>query len=150
MKKYLLLGGYAIFTLLTTLDAADESYSAPTEHDGVKSRYTVKFVKDPDLGIILTDGFGRTLYTSTADQNGISACDDQCSSTWRPLEASADRISAPSALQGYLGVIKREDGKLQVTYNQKPLYYYEKDTKPGEANGQQKDHQWFVVNPSVN
>lgn len=32
-----------------------------------------------------------------------------------------------------LGTTKRKDGKLEVTYNRHPLYYFVGDRKPGQA-----------------
>jgi predicted lipoprotein with Yx(FWY)xxD motif len=33
-------------------------------------------------------------------------------------------------------VTKRKSGKLEVTYNRHPLYYYVADSKPGQTTGQ--------------
>jgi predicted lipoprotein with Yx(FWY)xxD motif len=58
-----------------------------------------------------------------------------------------DRISFPKAVTGKLETIKREDGKLQVTYNGMPLYLYAKDTKVGDATGNNVGNVWAVVKP---
>ena len=39
------------------------------------------------------------------------------------------------------------DGTRMVTYNDMPLYYFAKDTKPGDTNGQGVGGFWFVVSP---
>jgi predicted lipoprotein with Yx(FWY)xxD motif len=34
-----------------------------------------------------------------------------------------------------------------ITYDKKPLYYWVKDTKPGDTTGQNVGTVWFVVAP---
>ena len=51
-----------------------------------------------------------------------------------------------------LGTTKRRNGKLQVTYNGHPLYYY-KDDEPGRIlchNVDEFGGLWLVVNPRGN
>ena len=43
-----------------------------------------------------------------------------------------------------IGTITRDDGYVQVTYNKMPLYYWFKDVKPGDTNGQNVGKVWFV------
>jgi predicted lipoprotein with Yx(FWY)xxD motif len=42
-------------------------------------------------------------------------------------------------------VITRSDGTFQVTLDGKPLYYYAKDTKPGDTTGEGLNSVWYVV-----
>ena len=42
-------------------------------------------------------------------------------------------------------VAKRPDGKMQVTFNGKPLYRFSGDSKNGDAKGQGFDGVWFVI-----
>ena len=47
-----------------------------------------------------------------------------------------------------LGTTKRKDGKLEVTYNHHPLYYFVTDRKPGQTTGQgvnQFGGPWWVL-----
>jgi predicted lipoprotein with Yx(FWY)xxD motif len=48
---------------------------------------------------------------------------------------------------GDVGVITGTDGKPQLTLNGLPLYYYLKDTAPGDVLGQAKSEVWWVVAP---
>jgi predicted lipoprotein with Yx(FWY)xxD motif len=41
----------------------------------------------------------------------------------------------------------RPDGSKQITYNGIPLYYYVRDTKPGDTTGQGVGNLWKVVAP---
>jgi predicted lipoprotein with Yx(FWY)xxD motif len=98
------------------------------------------------IGKVLVGANGRTLYAFTADK-GSSACYGKCAVVWPPLLASNPSAGAGLS-SSMLGTTKRTDGKLQVTYNGHPLYYFAKDTKIGDANGQGIVHfggQWWVV-----
>jgi predicted lipoprotein with Yx(FWY)xxD motif len=99
------------------------------------------------LGKVLAGSNGRTLYAFTADK-GKSACYGKCAAVWPPLLAGSNPSVGAGLNSSMLGTTKRTDGKLQVTYNGHPLYYFAKDTKAGDANGQSIDHfggQWWVV-----
>ena len=50
-------------------------------------------------------------------------------------------------MTGELGVITRDDGGLQVTYDGIPLYYWINDVVPGDATGQNVREVWFVISP---
>jgi predicted lipoprotein with Yx(FWY)xxD motif len=99
-----------------------------------------------DLGDILVDPRGMTLYLYTKDEPSVSNCYDQCAAAWPPLMTDAPP-TGPDAVAGGLGTTTRTDGGLQVTYNGMPLYYWAKDQKPGDTTGQNVGGVWFVVNP---
>jgi predicted lipoprotein with Yx(FWY)xxD motif len=48
---------------------------------------------------------------------------------------------------GDYSIITRDDGKKQVAYKGKPLYYWIKDTKPGEKSGAGVNNVWQVATP---
>lgn len=100
----------------------------------------------PDLGSVLVDAKGKTLYMYTKDDVGISNCYQGCAAAWPPLLTSSDP-TGPDAVIGGLGTTQRTDGSLQVTYNSVPLYYGAQDQHPGDTTGQNVGGVWFVVNP---
>ncbi len=111
----------------------------------------VAVAKNPQLGTILVDSKGFTLYDFHKDKGGKSACYGACASTWPPLSTSA----APKAMSGaeasQLGTTKRSDGTVQVTYAGHPLYTYVADTKPGVVKGNDFSSfgaQWYALKPS--
>jgi plastocyanin len=61
---------------------------------------------------------------------------------------AADQATGGTGVTGTLATIKRDDGTTQVTYNGIPLYYYIKDTKAGDLNGQALNNVWFLVAPA--
>jgi predicted lipoprotein with Yx(FWY)xxD motif len=109
---------------------------------------TVLVRNDPQLGNILTDPKGMTLYLYTKDTPNTSNCYDQCATAWPPLYDNGN-LTLPAGVGGTLGTTTRTDGKKQVTYNGIPLYYYAKDTKPGDTTGQNVGGVWFVVAPAL-
>jgi predicted lipoprotein with Yx(FWY)xxD motif len=111
---------------------------------------TVMVVQHPTLGGILTDAKGMTLYTFKKDKPGESVCVDTCAKNWPPMAvAEGMQPMAGPGIAGKLGQIERKDDTYQVTYNGMPLYYFAKDTKPGDVNGQNMGGVWFVVPTSA-
>jgi predicted lipoprotein with Yx(FWY)xxD motif len=101
---------------------------------------------DAELGDILVDPRGMTLYLYTRDEPGVSNCYDQCATRWPPLLTDS-APTGPATLTTGLGTTNRNDGTQQVTYNGVPLYYWMNDTKPGDTTGQNVGGVWFIVNP---
>jgi len=104
-----------------------------------------------NLGMILVDGNGRTLYLFEKDQPNQSACASACMAAW-PVDQSSGTPKAGSDVQASLvGTIKRGDGSTQVTYNKHPLYYFSGDSGAGQQHGQGVDAfgaAWFAVTPT--
>jgi predicted lipoprotein with Yx(FWY)xxD motif len=117
--------------------------------------YQIRTASLPDLGTVLVDGQGRTLYLFIPDkQSGSSTCYSGCAHGWPPLTLPSG-VSAPTAGAGVssslLSTTHRTDGTVQVTYNKWPLYLWIGDSAPGQATGQGLDNDgglWFVVSPS--
>jgi predicted lipoprotein with Yx(FWY)xxD motif len=135
----------------STQAAKSESSGGRYGESGASGSGTVAVAKNPDLGAILVDSRGFTLYDFHKDMGGKSACYGACAGTWPPLTTSA----APEAIKGAdaakLGTAKRNDGTLQVTYAGHPLYTYVVDTKPGEAKGNDIDSfgaEWYALQPN--
>lgn len=102
-----------------------------------------------DLGAILTDAAGKTLYLFTPDTTaGESACYDECAANWPPLAPAAD-MTLPEGVPGELTTVKRTDGAEQVAYNGIPLYYFAEDDDAGDTYGQGLGGVWFVVAPGA-
>ena len=108
-------------------------------------------VHKSDLGHILVDSQGRTLYLFEKDKNGKSACSGACASAWPPLTTSSAAVAGTGAAKKLLGTTKRSDGTMQATYNGWPLYLYAGDAASGQTNGQGLDQfgaEWYVLAPS--
>jgi predicted lipoprotein with Yx(FWY)xxD motif len=104
-----------------------------------------------DLGKVIVDSKGFTLYDFHKDKGGKSACYGACAKVWPPLLSEGKPQVGEGAMASKLGTTKRKDGTLQVTYAGWPLYTYEADKKPGDANGNDIDSfgaQWYALLPS--
>jgi predicted lipoprotein with Yx(FWY)xxD motif len=104
-----------------------------------------------DLGRILVNSGGRTLYLFARDKNGKSACVGKCAKFWPPVIASGKPLASAGARTSLLGTTSRADGRMQVTYNRHPLYTFVKDTKRGQTNGEGLTAfggQWNAVSPA--
>lgn len=105
-------------------------------------------VTTTDLGDVLADQEGMVLYMFVPDEQGESTCYDQCAQAWPPLVTSGDPMAGEGADQTLLGVVEREDGSQQVTYNDWPLYYWAQDEAPGDTTGQGVNDVWWVLDPA--
>src|SRR6476646_2052571 len=106
-----------------------------------------------NLGRILVDRHGRTLYLFLKDKNGKSACSGACAAYWPPLIASGKPHAVAGAKASLLGTTRRGDGRRQVTYRHHPLYRYAGDTGRCHTNGQWLDDfggEWWVLSPAGN
>ncbi len=97
---------------------------------------TVGVANEGNLGTILVDSKGRTLYLFQKDSGTRSACFGACAQAWPPLRANGKPTIGSGADASMIGVSARSDGRPQVTYNGHPLYLYAGDQKPGDTNGQ--------------
>lgn len=88
-----------------------------------------------DVGSVLVDSKGFTLYYFEKDKGGKSACYGACAEGWPPLTTEGEAKGMSGVQASKLGTSKRKDGTTQVTYAGWPLYTYVADTKPGEDNG---------------
>lgn len=93
---------------------------------------------------VLTGPNGMTLYTFDKDTagSGKSVCNGPCATNWPPLMAADTDKSS-----GDFSVITRDDGKKQWTMKGKPLYYWAKDSKPGDKTGDGFNKVWQVAKP---
>jgi predicted lipoprotein with Yx(FWY)xxD motif len=101
------------------------------------------------VGSFLTDAKGMTLYTFKKDSAGKSACEGDCLAKWPAFYDK--KIKAPKGVDKKdFGVITRTDNKKkQTTFRGMPLYYFAKDQKKGDTNGQGLINAWYVVDPAA-
>ena len=94
-------------------------------------------VKKTNLGKVLVNSKGHTLYMFQADQGTTSACNDACATQWPPLvNASPKAGKGTKASLLSTSTSTRADGKTQVVYNGHPVYTFLADKKAGATTGQ--------------
>jgi predicted lipoprotein with Yx(FWY)xxD motif len=101
---------------------------------GQATMRVVKEAQNETLGrTVLTNKKGHTLYSLSIEKNGRFTCTGECLSVWHPLVVPAKtKPTGPVKL----GIVKRPDGRLQVTYRGRPLYRFDGDAKAGDVNGE--------------
>ena len=106
-----------------------------------------------DLGKILVDPQGRTVYLFEKETGPMSACSGACAQEWPPVTTSGKPTAGGDLDESMLGTTKRSDGTTQVTYNRHPLYRFYADNAPGDTAGQGVDAfgaKWYVLDPAGN
>ena len=117
---------------------------------GAGTAYTVEIAHDAKLGDHLTGEGGKTLYILTKDSAGASSCTDAtCAATWPAFTLdTGESVTAGAGVTGTFATLKRPDGSMQVTYDNRPVYYFSGDSAAGDANGQGINGVWYVVSPA--
>lgn len=108
-------------------------------------------VRNSNYGRILFDGRGFALYAFTRDKRGRSSCTGACAKAWPPYIVARRATAGRGVNSSLLGSVKRSDGRMQVTYAGKPLYYYVGDRKPLQVlcqNVREFGGLWLVVRPN--
>lgn len=106
----------------------------------------LKAVDNPELGKILTDAKGRTLYRFDKDSAWPmkSNCKGECLESWKPAQP-VERSKVEGVDPKLLTTYKRADGTRQLTIDCWPLYWFTGDKEPGDINGQGKDGEWHAA-----
>ncbi|WP_225726579.1 MULTISPECIES: hypothetical protein [unclassified Nocardia] len=111
----------------------------------------LRVVTDPPVGPRVVDRDGRSLYRFDKDTANPSRsnCNDACTTTWPPLLVSRGQALYVDGVDPALtGFVERADGSCQITVAGWPVYYFSKDNKPGDLNGQGVGGTWFAVAPT--
>lgn len=104
-----------------------------------------------NLGKVIVDSKGFTLYLFKKDKGTTSSCYGGCAEFWPPLTTEGKPQAGEGAMASKLGTTMRKDGTEQVTYAGHPIYTYEEDKKPGDTKGNDLNifgGQWYALFPS--
>jgi len=107
--------------------------------------------KSSRYGKILFDGRGRVLYAFTKDRRGRSSCYGACAKAWPVYYKKGALVTGNGVRPKLVGTTKRHNGRRQITYRGRPLYYYVGDKKPGRITCQnvvEFGGRWLVVRPN--
>jgi predicted lipoprotein with Yx(FWY)xxD motif len=128
----------------TTSAAAAEETTTPATEPMAEGVHTA----ETDLGSVLVDAEGFTLYVFTNDTEGTSTCYDDCAANWPAVPG--DTAIGADLDANLFGTSPRDDGTEQMTVNGMPLYRFTPDEAPGDVNGQGVGGVWFVVGADGN
>jgi predicted lipoprotein with Yx(FWY)xxD motif len=103
-----------------------------------------------DLGTFLVGRDGLTTYYFEADATpGVSVCEGDCLAAWPPVTVPpGNTVAGGEGVTGVLGLITGTDGSTQVTYDGRPLYYWQGDTEAGQTTGHGVNDIWWVADVS--
>jgi predicted lipoprotein with Yx(FWY)xxD motif len=116
----------------------------------VQGTLILRVQNSPQLGQIVTDGNGWTLYRYDKDtaKPPRSNCGDDCWTKWPPLIDTGD-IRLEGVDQTLVGSFVRTDSLTrQVTVGGWPIYRYSGDAAPGDIRGEGVGNVWYAVTPT--
>ncbi len=76
------------------------------------------------FGPMLFDSRKQAIYIFERDSKGKTVCYGECAKAWPPVFTKGKPVGGDGVRSSLLGTIRRRDGRRQVTYAGKPLYYY--------------------------
>ncbi|GAA2620338.1 SCO0930 family lipoprotein [Actinomadura fulvescens] len=122
----------------------------PANEPAAPETATLEVASVSEVGKVVTDGEGRTLYRFDKDtaRPPASTCLDACAKAWPPVLANDQEVQVKGVDETLVGKVKRPDGKWQVTLGGWPLYRYAKDQSPGDAKGQGVQGTWYAAAPT--
>jgi len=138
-------------------DSGASQAPAPKEDAAVKkddaatspAKGTTITVGDSEYGSMLFGSNERAIYIFQNDRKGKTVCYGECADAWPPVFTKGEPKARGGVKGSLLGTVKRRDGRLQVTYAGKPLYFYAHE-RPGEVrchNVNLNGGLWWVVGP---
>jgi predicted lipoprotein with Yx(FWY)xxD motif len=124
--------------------AAAATALAPAAMTSATRAPAIKY-QDDQFGAILATRTKQALYYWNRENDLKVHCTGSCAKLWPPLLV-ASRAAVPvhvAGINGRFGVIRRPNGRLQVTYTRRPVYTYihegPEQVLCNNVNG------WFVV-----
>lgn len=151
LTRSLVLGMLALVAAAGGFSSSPEARAGQQAADNLQSSATLT-VRSTRYGRILFDGRGRALYAFTRDRRGgRSQCYGACAKAWPVYFAKGRLLAGKGVRQSLVGATRRRDGRRQVTYSGRLLYYYVGDKSPGQVLCQDIDEfggTWLVVRPN--
>ena len=114
-----------------------------------RARGTTISLDDSEFGTMLFGPRRQAIYIFERDSRGKTVCYGDCAEAWPPVFTRGEPVAGRGVRRALLGTVRRRDGRLQVTYAGKPLYYYAHEG-PGEVrchNVNLNGGLWWVVGP---
>lgn len=112
-----------------TGESTQTSRSAEPAEPAGRRRGPIVKLRDSQLGPVIFNGRDQAAYFFTRDRGRRSRCYGECAVAWPPFYARGKPRAARGVKQSLLGTVARRDGRRQVTYAGKPLYFYAHDPK---------------------
>ena len=121
-----------------------ERGSAATTAEGFGDAVGSVNIINTEVGPVIGDDAGFTLYAFDGDSQGTSDCvAADCIRIWPPALTS-DPVTGEGVEGGLVGGIDRDEGR-QLTYAGRPLYRFSGDNRAGEIKGCGTAGRWWPV-----
>ena len=142
-------GGSANSTTTTSRSASRTSARPENSTQGVK----ISARSVSNLGKVLVNSEGLTLYTFAPDMHSKVTCLSTCAGVWPPVKLVSGEVPIASGQvkQSLLGSDPDSEGGGVATYAGWPLYTYISNTSPGMATGQglnASGGSWYTISPT--
>jgi predicted lipoprotein with Yx(FWY)xxD motif len=101
------------------------------------------------FGRMLFDSKRQAIYVFQRDRRNKTNCYGECAEAWPPVFTEGRPTAGKGVSASRLGTIRRRDGRRQVTYAGRPLYYYAHEG-PGEVechNVYLNGGFWWAIGP---
>jgi predicted lipoprotein with Yx(FWY)xxD motif len=125
--------------------AADDDTAAATETT-VDPDAIVR-TADSELGTILVDHEGMTLYAFLNDTEGESTCTGDCLANWPAAVVEDAELNVGNLDPELFSTVENPEAGTMLKIGDWPLYTFAGDEAPGDVNGQEVGDVWYVVSP---
>jgi predicted lipoprotein with Yx(FWY)xxD motif len=129
--------------------AAERAPEPPAEPEPAAPPGVEISTADSQFGAALFDGDDQAIYYFEPERDSKPKCYGTCAEAWPPVLTDGEPEATGAARQRLLGTTARRDGSVQVTYDDRPLYYYANEG-PGELRCHNIFHEgglWLAVQP---
>ncbi len=92
--------------------------------DSARAAGTRITVSNSEFGPMVWGPKRQAIYVFQRDSFKRSRCYGECARAWPPVYTTGKPVAGSGARRALLGTIRRRDGRRQVTYRGRPLYYY--------------------------
>jgi predicted lipoprotein with Yx(FWY)xxD motif len=149
------LAAVAVATVLATAACTSAGNSGPVSQTAaplppsqIDNTVLMKASTSAQLGEVLVDGAGYTLYRFEKDtpKPSKSTCVEDCAFRWPPL-IDTGNLRIEGVDKALIGSVVRPDFERQVTVAGWPVYRFSGDAAPGDTKGQGVGNSWFAVTP---
>jgi predicted lipoprotein with Yx(FWY)xxD motif len=127
---------------------ADEAVAAAVPERKPRRGIRIKAI-DSQFGTIVGNGQGQAVYLFDREDSKDGECYGDCARAWPPVPTKGRPVAGKGVRKRLLGTTRRRNGKRQVTYEGRPLYYYVDDA-PGRVlchNVLEFGGLWLVFRP---
>jgi predicted lipoprotein with Yx(FWY)xxD motif len=104
--------------------AATKARDAARNPGAATSKGTAVVLGDSEFGRILFNSKRQAIYIFERDKTDKSNCYGECAEAWPPVFTKDEPRAGKGVDRSRLGTTRRRDGRRQVTYAGRPLYYY--------------------------